>query len=639
MKRLMAVALLLAGLVSGQTDPDQLAPILEKTLQAPEVTAYQLRQYLMSRVPALPAMADAGKWTAEASRIRRHVLDDVVFHGWPAEWVNASPKFVSVEVLEGKGYRIRKLRYEIVPGFQSVALLYEPEHLDGKIPAILNVNGHVGRRGKAVEYKQKRCINYAKHGILALNLEWLGCGELTHPENEHDFAAHLDLAGMNGAGLFYLAMRRGLDYLYEHPNVDRSRLGVTGLSGGGWQTITLSSLDQRVTAAVPVAGFAGLVTSIEHPEYIGDDIEQNATDFRDGQDYTHLVALRAPRPTLLIYNAEDDCCFRAPLVKPYIFDAIKGFFKLYGREEALSWYENRDPGTHNYQLDNRQQSYRFFAKHFNLPAMGDEIPVDAEIKTYEELVVGLPKDNLTILGLARQRTRLITRQPSQTTGSGRERLRAVVRYKPVTVKHAWAVGNTRNKGLETRSLQFQMSNDLSAIGVLAQATASPDVAPATIVLNDGGKKAASETVSDAVNRGERALVLDLLLRGDASPTNPGSPEYAQMLSATGDRLLGMQAAQLIAVAHWLREQTGATSVRVESTGPRSQAAALVAAALQPSLFSALEIRDGFRSFQRLLDEPVAYAAAPELFCLDLYRDFDIDDLMALAGLNQTGKGK
>jgi hypothetical protein len=112
-----------------------------------------------------------------------------------------------------------------------------------------------------------------------------------------------------------------------------------------------------------------------------------------------------------------------------------------------------------------------------------------------------------------------------------------------------------------------------------------------------------------------------------------------MLSATGDRLLGMQAAQLIAVAHWLREQTGATSVRVESTGPRSQAAALVAAALQPSLFSALEIRDGFRSFQRLLDEPVAYAAAPELFCLDLYRDFDIDDLMALAGLNQTGKGK
>jgi hypothetical protein len=137
----MAVALLLAGLTRGQTDPQQLAPILEKTLQAPEVTAYQLRQYLMNRVQTLPSMTDAGKWTAEAGRIRRHLLDDVVFHGWPAEWVNAAPKFLSVGVIEGKGYRIRKLRYEIVPGFQSVALLYEPEHRDGRLPAILNPNG------------------------------------------------------------------------------------------------------------------------------------------------------------------------------------------------------------------------------------------------------------------------------------------------------------------------------------------------------------------------------------------------------------------------------------------------------------------------------------------------------------------
>lgn len=634
--RLIAVGCLIAGLSSAQTTPSQLAPILEKTLQTPDVSAYQLRQYLMNRVPPLPLMADAGKWTAEAGRIRRHLLDDVVFHGWPAEWVNASPKFVSVGVLEGKGYRIRKLRYEIVPGFESVALLYEPDHLDGRMPAILNVNGHERLWGKAVEYKQKRCINFARHGILALNLEWLACGELKQAENEHDFAAHLDLIGMNGAGLFYLAMRRGLDFLAEHPNVDPTRLGVTGLSGGGWQTITLSALDERVSAAVPVAGFAGLVTSIEHPEYIGDDIEQNATDFRDGQDYTHLVAMRAPRPTLLVYNAEDDCCFHGPLVKPHVFDAITGYFKLYGREDALSWYENRDPGTHNYQLDNRQQAYRFFGRSFNLPALGDEIPVDGEIKTSEALAVGLPKDNLTILGLARQRARLLTRQASQTAGSQREKLGTVVRYRPVSVKHAWAVAYTKNKGLETRSLQFQMSNDLSAIGVLAQAITSPIQAPTTIVLNDKGKKAASAAVSDAVNRGERALALDLLLRGDCSPENPGSPEYAQMLSATGDRLLGMQAAQLVAIAQWLHNQAGGTAVRVETTGPNSQSVALVAAALQPSLFLGLEVHDEIQSFQAILDKPVSYAAAPALFCLDLFRDFDIGLLMELAGLKQSG---
>jgi dienelactone hydrolase len=624
------VTMALAGQADAQSDPEQLTPILAQPIQPPEVTTYQLRQYLMRRVAPLRAPADAPQWSAEARRVRHHLLDDVVFHGWPAEWVKAPPKFEEAGVIAGKGYRVRKFRYEIVPGFQSAALLYEPETLSGKIPAILNVNGHVGPPGKAIEYKQKRCINYAKHGILALSLEWLAFGELRHGENEHSFAAHLDLVGMNGVGLFYLAMRRGLDYLYEHPNADRARLGVTGLSGGGWQTIVLSALDERVAAAVPVAGFAGPMTAIEHPEYIGDDMEQNATDFRDGQDYTHLAAMRAPRPTLLIYNAEDDCCFRAPLVKPYIFDDVQQFFRLYGKEDALTWHENTDPGTHNYQLDNRQQSYRFFTKVFNLPPLEREVPVDAEVNTYDELTAGLPKDNLTILGLAKERARAINRSPLGAASAERAKLAALVRFKPVAVQHAWAVANTKNRGVETRSFQFQLTNDLPAAGVLVKAISAPDRAPVTIVLNDQGRKAAADVVSDRVNRGEQVLALDLLFRGDVSPEKPGAPEYTQLLAAFGDRPLGMQAAQVTAIARWLSGRAGAGRVRIESTGPRSQITALTAAALDPALFPDVQIRDGMTSLGRLLDAPVTYEAAPDLFCLDLYKEFDVDRLAGLA---------
>jgi len=252
------------------------------------------------------------------------------------------------------------------------------------------VNGHVFLEGKAIEYKQKLCINYAKRGILTLSLEWFGFGELSQPENGHDFAAHLDLVGANAIGLFYLAMRRGLDYLYDHPSVDRNRLGVTGLSGGGWQTIVLSALDERVSVAVPVAGYGSLMSNIIHPADTS-EIEEDATDFRDGQDYTILTAMRAPRPTLLIYNADDDCCFRAPFVKQDIYEDVKPFFRLYGKEDVFAWHENLDPGTHNYQIDNRQQSYRFFTKYFGLPIAEREIPSDAEINTYDELVVGLPE--------------------------------------------------------------------------------------------------------------------------------------------------------------------------------------------------------------------------------------------------------
>jgi len=336
-----------AAKASGQTEPRQLLPVLEDQIQSADVNAYQLRRYVLNKVPKLAPPASAEQWTAEAERLRRRVLNDTVFHGWSKEWVEAPARFEDLgPIPSGKGYRMRKLRYEIVPGFESTAILYEPETMAGKVPAILNVNGHVGAPGKAVEYKQKRCINQALHGMVALNLEWLGCGELSQKGNDHAFGAHLDLAGANGVGLFYLAMRKGLDYLSAHPAVDRSRIGMTGLSGGGWQTIVLSALDERISAAARVAGYASFLSRLERMTDIG-DIEQNPTDMFTAIDYAHLTAMRAPRPTLLIYNAEDNCCFRAAFVKRETFEAVLPFFRLYGREGNLGWHENTDPADHN----------------------------------------------------------------------------------------------------------------------------------------------------------------------------------------------------------------------------------------------------------------------------------------------------
>jgi dienelactone hydrolase len=397
---LLALAVLSTPLFA-QTEASQLRPILQDEILPPEVAVFQLRQHVLHRVAKPPAPTSAEQWTAETIRLRKRLLNEVVFHGWPREWVETPPKFEEVGIVAGNGYRIHKLRYEIVPGFQSVALLYEPENVHGKVTAILNVNGHVGPPGKSIEYKQKRCITFARHGILALNLEWFAFGELNQNGNQHSFGHHLDLVGANGVGLFYLAMRKGLDYLYDHPNADRSRLGVTGLSGGGWQTIVLSSLDDRVKVTVPVAGYSSIISRVEAKKY-GDlgDFEQSATDMFDGVDFTHLTAMMAPRPTLLIYNAEDDCCFRAAMTKPFVFDAIRPIFGLYGKQDALEWHENRDPGTHNYQLDNRTQAYHFFSRQFRLQPFEEDADVPSEIKSFDELRVGLPENNLTILDLA-----------------------------------------------------------------------------------------------------------------------------------------------------------------------------------------------------------------------------------------------
>lgn len=620
-----------------QSSPAQLEPIMAQRIQTVDIAAWLLRSYGMARIPPAVSPRTPEQWTEETNRRRQHLLNDIVFHGWPKEWVRSQPHFEEVGVVDsGDGYRIRKLRYEIVPGFESSALLYEPDPVRDKMPAILNVCGH-GPPGKSVEYIQKQSINFAKMGILTLTPEWLKFGDLARPGNDHEFAAHLDLVGANGEGLFYLAMRRGLDYLYQHPHVDTTRLGMTGLSGGGWQTIMLSSLDERVLTAVPVAGYGSITSIMERPG--GDHLEELPTDFFVSFDYSQLTAMRAPRPTLLIYNAEDDCCWRASLVKPYIFDQVRPFFKLFGAEDAFGWYENMDPGTHNYQIDNRQHAYQFFAKYFKLSPISSETPVDNRIKGNDELRVSLPDSNLTILGLAkilmnRDRplpTRLAATNGPESVVEQRAKLRDVVRYHPVDINHPWAVANTKNKGVETRSYLFEMSNKLSATGVWVKAITTPENAPITIVLDDKGRKDATTRTSDAVNRGEQVLALDPLFFGDAAPEDPGPEEYVHMINTLGDRAIGVEAAQLIGISRWLQRLSGARRIRIDSDGIRSQVIALLAAAIEPGLFSQIVTHHGMRSLSFLLENPVRYEDAPDLFCLDLYKTVDIDQLIVLAG--------
>jgi dienelactone hydrolase len=564
-------------------------------------------------------------------------LDDVVFRGWPRDWVAAPPKFEEAGVINGNGYRIRKLRYEIVPGFQSVALLYEPQDLRGKVPAILNVNGHVGPPGKSVEYKQKRCITFARHGILALNLEWLSFGELNRPGNQHAFGHHLDLAGANGVGLFYLEMRKGLDYLYEHPNTDRSRLGVTGLSGGGWQTIVLSSLDERVKATAPVAGYSSIISRVEAKEY-GDlgDFEQSATDMFDGVDFTHLTALMAPRPALLIYNAEDDCCFRAAMTKPFVFDAIQPLFALYGKQDLLSWHENRDPGTHNYQLDNRTQAYRFFARQFKLPAFDEDADIAPEVRTYEELRVGLPENNLTLLDLARQMAAKTNRTPVASDAE-RTRLKNLIRYQPLSIERVWTTANSKHLGIESKSHLVSWENGLSASAVWLKPIAASGTAPVTIVLDDKGKGAAAGVIADRLNRGEQVLAVDLPFFGPAWKGDTTSG-LLQLVYGTGARPIALEGSALQELTRWIKDRTHAQKVRIETAGIRSQAVALITAALQPDLFSEVVSLNGVRSFSYLLQKPVEYEAAPDLFCLDLLRETDVDRLIALSAPVQVQLG-
>ena len=211
-------------------------------------------------------------------------------------------------------------------------------------------------------------------------------------------------------------MKRGLDILLSLEHADPSRVAVTGLSGGGWQTIFISALDTRVTLANPVAGYSSFRTRANYLSDLGDS-EQTPNDLGTMADYCHLTAMRAPRPTLLTNNSKDDCCFASGHALPPLLEAAKPIFRLYGKEDALRSHVNDDPGTHNYEIDNRQAFYRMVGDFF-YPGSKEfdpkEIPSDKEVKTKQQLEVPLPAKNEDFHSLAmaiasRCRAKLISR--------------------------------------------------------------------------------------------------------------------------------------------------------------------------------------------------------------------------------------
>jgi hypothetical protein len=153
------------------------------------------------------------------------------------------------------------------------------------------------------------------------------------------------------------------------------------------------------------------------------------------------------------------------------------------------------------------------------------------------------------------------------------------------------------------------------------------------VLSDKGYKTAGEIISEHVNRGEQVLALDLLFNGAAAPED--TADWEMLFATTGDRALGLEAAQLLGVANWLRTSPGRVEMRIETEGIRNQVIALTAAAIKPEMFAQIESHHTMEGLAYLLDKPVPFRSAPDLFCLDLYKYFDLDSLSALADPTET----
>ncbi len=267
------------------------------------------------------------------------------------------------------GYRIDKVIYQSRPGFYVTSCLYVPDGA-GPFPAVLSVHGHFDE-GRLAERVQGRAHHLARDGYVCLSVDAFGAGErgTTHGHYEYH-GAHLGTSvydvGETLMGMQIVDNMRGVSLLRSLPCVRADRIGVTGASGGGNQTMWVAAMDERLAAAVPVVSVGTFEAYVAGSNCICETLP-NLVPLTE---MAGILALIAPR-ALKICNALKDnnpTFYPAEMLRSFV--AARPVYQALGADERLTYQVFNLP--HGYWTDVREAMYGWFDRW--LKGIGDGSP-------------------------------------------------------------------------------------------------------------------------------------------------------------------------------------------------------------------------------------------------------------------------
>ncbi len=370
MKHLTYLSFLLLVLVAVPARPEEKAA--DSRLQAKPRTLHDKDFFFR-----VPATKDA--WLKRRQAVREQML--VALGLWPMpEKTPLNP------VIHGKmdrnEYTIEKVFFASYPGHYVSGNLYRPKANGAastprvqKYPGILCPHGHwpdgrffeANDNAVAAQIKQgaektpegakyplqARCAQLARMGCVVFHYDMVGYADSTaipHRTGFTDTEAELRLQSFMGLQTWNSI--RALDFLLSLPEVDPQRIGVTGASGGGTQTMILCAIDDRPAAAFP----AVMVSTAMQ----GGCVCENCSHLRVGTGNVEFAALFAPKP--LAMSGANDWTID---IERKGLPELKELYKLYGAEDRVMAH-CFPQFQHNYNQVSREVMYNWFNKHLKL---------------------------------------------------------------------------------------------------------------------------------------------------------------------------------------------------------------------------------------------------------------------------------
>lgn len=350
------------------------------------------------------AVASGDDWEARKKEIRLRTQLACGLYPFPEKTPLNAKRFGAVQ---GDGFTVERVYLESFPGHYVTGSLFTPSGesenlglIDGKRPAILCPHGHwkngrlydaedagghrsvkyqIANGGERFEAAARnpivaRCVQLARMGCVAFAYDMLGEADsiqfLEHRRGPRDHmngtepgefgfvspAATLRL--QTNFGLQSWNSIRALDFLLTLDGIDENRLGVTGASGGGTQTMISAAIDDRIDAAFPCV--------MPSTAMQGGCTCENTHYLRIGQGNMDIAAALAPKP--LGMTAADD--WTIELETKGHPDLIDLFKKLNAPKNYEAHFDIHF--KHNYNHVSRTHLYSFVNRHFQI---GLEEPV------------------------------------------------------------------------------------------------------------------------------------------------------------------------------------------------------------------------------------------------------------------------
>ena len=292
--------------------------------------------------------SDKAAWEARRDTLKKEVRERLGIDKLLPLCSKEKPEYSKIRKFDG--YTVQNFRLKTVNGHTVCGSIYAPKS-KGKHPLIICPNGHFSN-GRYGEVQQQRLATLARMGAICVDYDLWGWGESADEvgSKAHQTPEAHVMQALNGI--------RILDWMIQRKDVDTKRIGVNGGSGGGTQTVLLTVLDDRYTAANPVVSVSSWFDG-GCPCESGMPIQLAG----GGTCNAELAAMFAPKPMMLVSDGGDWTSTTPELEYPYL-QRIYGFYGAADKVSNIHLPKER----HDFGDNKRNAVYKFFIDTFNLDA-------------------------------------------------------------------------------------------------------------------------------------------------------------------------------------------------------------------------------------------------------------------------------